>query len=148
MKLSTRSRYGLRAMLDLATHYKEGVVLLKNIAKRQKISERYLENIMRILVSNGLVISFRGKKGGFSLARPPEKIRLSEIIQKVEGSLSPVSCIDNPRLCELTKTCVTREIWERLKESILNTLDSITLEDLVKMQEEKNIKPKAPLYYI
>lgn len=146
MKLSTRGRYGTRAMLDLAIHDNGQTVLLRDIAKRQEISERYLENIMRILVSNGLVASVQGRNGGFSLAKKPSDIKLSEIIQAVEGSMSPVFCIDNPKSCKRTTICVTREIWGKLKKAILNVLDSITLEDMVKMQKAKG--ETTPMYNI
>ncbi len=137
MKLSTRGRYGTRAMLDLALHNGEQAVLLKDIARRQEISERYLENIMRILVSTGLVTSVQGRNGGFSLARSPSDIKLSEIIQAVEGSMSPVCCIDNPKLCKRMPICVTYDIWGKLKKAMFDVLDSITLEDMVKMQKNK-----------
>ena len=148
MKLSTRGRYGTRAMLDLAMHNGERIVLLKDIAKRQDISERYLENIMRILVSNGLVTSIQGRSGGFNLAKEPGDIKLSQIIQAVEGSISPVSCVDNPKSCKRTKACVTREIWGKLKKAMFDVLDSITLEDMVKMQKDKVKEGKTDMYHI
>jgi Rrf2 family cysteine metabolism transcriptional repressor len=137
MKLSTKGRYGARAMLDLAIHNEERIVLLKDIAKRQEISERYLENIMRTLVSNGLVTSVQGRNGGFNLAKKPSDIKLSHIIQAVEGSVSPVCCVDNPKLCKRMPMCVTYDIWGKLKKAIFDVLDSITLEDMVKMQKTK-----------
>lgn len=148
MKLSTRGRYGARAMLDLAIHHAEQAVLLKDIAKRQEISERYLENIMRILVSSGLVKSVQGRNGGFSLAKDPGDIRLSQIIQAVEGSTSVAACVDNPKLCKRTPICVTREIWGKLKKAVFDVLDSITLEDMVKMQKDKVKEGKADMYHI
>ena len=148
MKLSTRGRYGVRAMLDLATHYGEGTVLLKDIAKRQEISERYLENIIRVLVANDLVNSTRGRSGGFSLAKPPGEIRLRQIIEAVEGSIASVFCVDNPKLCRRTPICVTREVWERLKKAMQDVLDSMTLRDLVEMEKEKLTEPEAQMYYI
>lgn len=135
-------------MLDLAIHNAEQAVLLKDIAKRQEISERYLENIMRILVSSGLVKSVQGRNGGFSLAKDPSDIRLSHIIQAVEGSTSVAVCVDNPKLCKRTPICVTREIWGKLKKAIFNVLDSITLEDMVKMQKDKVKEGKADMYHI
>jgi len=146
MRLSTRGRYGARAMLDLALHYGKNPVLLKDIARRQEISERYLENIMRTLVSSGLVQSMRGQQGGFRLAKPPEEIRLSQVIQVVEGPLAPAQCVDNPQLCNRTAICITRDIWERLKKAMFEVLDSITLQDMVKMQKEKMAKPEAQTY--
>ncbi len=148
MKLSTKGRYGTRAMLELALDYKKGPVLLRNIARRQEISERYLERMMTALVSAGLVRSSRGKHGGFTLAKPPGEIRLSQVIQAVEGSIAPSSCVDDPKLCDRVDICITRDIWKRLKKSMLETLDSITLESMVEMQKKKSAKSEARMYYI
>ena len=148
MKLSTRGRYGPRAMLDLALHYGKGPVSLKNIARRQEISERYLEHIMIVLQSAGLVQSTRGSRGGFSLAKLPEEIKLSQIIQAVEGSISPVACVDDPKLCDRVGVCVTYEIWKKLKKAMFEVFDSVTLEDMVKMQKKKLSKQKDRMYYI
>ncbi len=148
MKLSTKGRYGARAMLELALSYKKGLVLLREIAQKHEISERYLERIMIALVSAGLVTSSRGKYGGFSLAKPPGEIRLSQVIQAVEGSISPALCVDDPRLCDRVEICVTRDIWIKLKESMSETLDSITLENMVEMQKQKLINPETFMYHI
>lgn len=148
MKLSTRGRYASRAMLDLALNYGKGSVSLKNIARRQEISERYLEHIMIVLLSAGLVQSTRGSRGGFSLAKLPKEIKLSQIIQAVEGSISPVACVDDPKLCNRVDACVTYEIWKKLKKAMLEVLDSVTLEDMVKMQKKKLSKQKDRMYYI
>ena len=137
MKLSTRGRYGTRAMLDLALHYGKGPVLLKDTARRQEISERYLEHIMIALVSTGLVQSMRGQHGGFSLAKVPKEIKLSQIIQAVEGPISLVACVDDPKICNRVDVCVTHEIWKKLKKAMLEILDSITLEDIAKMHKKK-----------
>lgn len=137
MKLSTKGRYGARAMLDLALHYGKGPVLLKDIARRQEISERYLEHIMIALVSAGLAQSMRGQHGGFSLAKLPGEIKLSQVIQAVEGSIALVACVDDSKLCNRVDVCVTHKIWEKLKKAMLEVLDSITLEDMVKMQKKK-----------
>ena len=148
MKLSTRGRYASRAMLDLALNYGKGSVSLKNIARRQEISERYLEHIMIVLLSAGLVQSTRGSHGGFSLAKLPKEIKLSQIIQAVEGSISPVACVDDPKLCNRVDACVTYEIWKKLKKAMLEVLDSVTLKDMVKMQKKKLSKQKDRMYYI
>jgi len=148
MKFSTKARYGLRAMLDLAMHFEEGMILLKDVARRQEISERYLENIMRVLIANGLVNSTQGRKGGFTLAKPAEQIQLSEIIGALEGSMSPVSCVDNSKLCNRIAICVTRDIWKKLKKAMTDVLDSITLQELVEMQKDKFAKQKTQMYYI
>jgi len=148
MKLSTRGRYGTRAMLDLALNYGKGPVSLKNIARRQEISERYLEHIMIALLSAGLVQSTRGSRGGFNLAKLPKEIKLSQIIQVLEGSISPVACVDDPKLCNRVDMCVTYEIWKKLKKAMLEVFDSVTLEDMVKMQKKKLPKQKDRMYYI
>ena len=148
MKLSTRGRYAPRAMLDLALNYGKEPVSLKNIARRQEISERYLEHIMTVLLSAGLVQSTRGSHGGFSLAKLPKEIKLSQIIQAVEGSISPVECVDDPKICNRVDACVTHEIWIKLKKAILEVFDSVTLEDMVKMQKKKLSKQKDRMYHI
>lgn len=147
MKLSTKGRYGARAMMDLALHYGQGLVLLKDIAKRQQISERYLEHLILSLKAAGLVSSTRGARGGFTLTRPPSQIRLSEIIQIMEGSIAPVECVDDPKVCSLADLCVTRDIWSEMKEAMSGVLESTTLQDLVQRQMEKE-RPEAIMYYI
>ena len=148
MKLSTKGRYGARAMLELALHYGEGPLSVKEIAELQDISERYLENLMISLHSRGLVTSVRGKGGGFSLARAPGKIRLLEIIHATEGSLSPVACLDEPGTCGRSASCVTLEIWELVRQSLADVLGSITLQDLVQRQAQKSENEEALMYYI
>ncbi|MFH1352419.1 MAG: Rrf2 family transcriptional regulator [bacterium] len=148
MKLSTKGRYGARAMLELALNYEKGTMLLRDIAHRQEISESYLERMMTALVSAGLVRSSRGQHGGFILAKPPGEIRLSKIIQVVEGSLSPSPCVDDPNLCKRVNICVTRDIWRRLKEAMADVLDSITLKDMVNMQKNKCAGLDEQMYYI
>lgn len=148
MKLSTKGRYGARAMLELALNYGKGNILLRDIAKRQEISERYLERIMNALASAGLVKSLRGQHGGFSLAKPIEQIKLSQIIQIVEGSIAPSLCVDNPNWCKRSSTCITHDIWKQLKKAMLNVLDSITLQDMVEMQKKKVSKGGIQMYYI
>ena len=148
MKFSTKARYGLRAMLDLAMHSGEGMILLKDVARRQEISERYLENIMRVLIANGLVNSAQGRSGGFALAKPAEQIQLNEIIETLDGSMSPAPCVDNPKLCNRTAICVTRDIWEKLKKAMDDVLNSITLQELVEMQKDKFAKQEMQMYFI
>jgi len=147
MKLSTKGQYGARAMVDLALHYGEGPVLLKDIAKRQQISERYLEHLMISLRVAGLANSMRGARGGFTLAKPPSQIKLSEIVQTVEGSLALVECVDDPNVCSRVDHCVTRDVWAEIKRAMDGVLESTTLEDLVQRQREKG-KSGAVMYYI
>jgi len=134
-------------MLDLALRYGEGPVLLKDIAKRQQISERYLEHVIVSLKVGGLLNSIRGARGGFTLAKPPSQIRLSEIIQIVEGSIAPVECVDDPKACSRADHCVTRDIWAEMKRAMTGVLESTTLADLVHRQREKE-KFEAAMYYI
>jgi len=137
MTLSTKGRYGARLMLDLAIHYDDGFVLLKDIAKRQDISEGYLEHILPHLKAAGLINSLRGARGGYKLAKTPSEISLKEVVQSLEGSLSPVECVNAPSICSRVSFCVTRDIWKKLGENISLTLESVTLKDMVKMQKNK-----------
>ncbi len=147
MKLSTKGRYATRAILDLAINQEEGPILLKDIAQRQQISLSYLEHLVTPLIAGGLIRSTRGAKGGVSLAKPPEEIKLSEVIQLLEGSLAPVECVNNPKLCPRSELCVTRDIWTELKNAMTGVLESTTLQDLVERQKEKGKAVKA-MYYI
>jgi len=147
MKLSTKGRYGSRAMLDLALNYGKGFILLKDIARRQEISERYLEHLIAPLKAAGLVKSVRGARGGYSLARPPSEIKLNEVIRVLEGSMSPVDCVDDFGLCHRARFCVTREIWRDVGRAINGVLESMTLEEMVERQMEKGA-PRAVMYHI
>lgn len=137
MKLSTRGRYGTRAMLDLATRFGEGPILVRDIARRQEISERYLEQILTPLRVAGLVRVVRGARGGFTLAKPPSEIRLSDLIQVMEGSTAPVECVDDPGLCSRSDSCTTRGVWAEVKKTVDTLLESITLQDLVEKQRQE-----------
>jgi len=147
MKLSTRGRYGLRALLDLALHQGEGLVLLKDIARRQEVSLPYLEHLIAPLIAAGLVKSTRGARGGVLLFKPPSEIKLSEVVQLLEGSIAPVDCVNNPALCHRSTFCVTRDIWVEIKEAISQVLDSTTLQDLVERQKRK-CRPEEIMYNI
>jgi len=137
MKLSTRGRYGLRFMLELAVHYNEGPIFLKDIAQRQGISEKYLWQLIHPLKTAGLINSTRGAHGGYQLAKNPEDITLKDIMQVVEGPLCLVDCVDNASICERASTCITRNVWQEATRVILKTLESLTLETMVKRQTEK-----------
>lgn len=139
MKLSTRSRYATRALLDLALHNEDKHVLLKDISRRQQISLQYLEHLITPLKAAGLVFSTRGPRGGISLAKPPENIRLNQIIQLLEGSIAPVECVDKPEVCSRSELCVTRDIWGELKDAMNKILVSTTLQDLVERQKHKQL---------
>ena len=137
MKLSTRGRYATRALLDLAFHQEEEPVLLKDIAQRQQISLRYLEHLITPLVAAGIIRSTRGVRGGVWLAKPPQEIKLSEVIRLLEGSIAPVECVNNPGICIRSELCVTRDIWGELKRAIDDVLESTTLQNLVERQKKK-----------
>ena len=146
MKLSTKGQYGTRALLDLAINWDKGPIQLKDIAKRQNISLPYLEHLITPLIGAGLVGSTRGAKGGVWLATPPEEVKLSEVIQLLEGSIAPVECVNRPETCSRSEFCVTRDVWDELKRAINGVLESTTLQDLVERQKKKE-QPKA-MYYI
>lgn len=142
MKISTKGRYGTRAMLDLALHYGEGPILVKDIARRQQISERYLEHLLISLKVAGMVRSARGTRGGFTLAKPPSQIRLSEIIQVMEGSMAPVECVDEPGAYQRAAFCAVHDVWVEMKRAMSNVLESITLQDLTERQLKKEATAK------
>ena len=148
MKLSTKGRYGARAMLELALNYKKGPVILSDISRRQEISAKYLERIMNLLVSSGLVRSERGKNGGFTLAREPSKITLGQIVRVTEGSLSVVNCVDDKKICKRSGDCVMLQIWSGLTDTINKQLNSITLKDIAEMHLERKTSKKDAMYYI
>ena len=135
MKLSTRSRYGTRLMLDLAQHYDEGPVQMGDIAKRQGISVKYLEQLIIPLKKSDFIKSVRGPKGGHMLSRPPEKINLGEIVGVLEGGTDLVDCIEKPEECERSSECSTRFVWEEASKAMYGKLNSISLHNLIK--EEK-----------
>ncbi len=137
MKLSTRTRYGTRALLDLARHQGDKLVQLKDIARRQNISLHYLEHIIAPLVGAGIVRSTRGARGGLQLTRRPGEIKLSEVVQLLEGTITPVDCVIDPESCTRSGFCVTREVWGEMKKAIDNTLKAITLQDLVEREKGK-----------
>jgi Rrf2 family transcriptional regulator, cysteine metabolism repressor len=136
MKLSTKGRYGLRAMVDLAVHYSEGQITLCSIAQRQNVSESYLEQLLTTLKKAGLVNSSRGHQGGYILAKTPKEITVAMIMDILEGSLSPVHCIDDfpPTQCKRFNTCVTKNVWKKVRDNIYDVLDSITLKELADEQ--------------
>jgi Rrf2 family protein len=137
MKLSTRGRYGVRLMQDLALHYGEGPILLRDIAQRQEISEKYLWQIINPLKTAGLVNSLRGAHGGYILGKAPEAISVKEILQVLEGSLCLVECVDNPSLCERSPSCISRDIWEEASKNMQQTLEDTTLAAMVERQKGK-----------
>ena len=149
VKLSTKGRYGLQAMVDLGVYSKEKQVSLKSIAERLSMSENYLEQLMALLKKNKLVVSTRGAQGGYALAKPPEEITIGEILRALEGSLAPTdcSCKGNTIHCALDGKCVTKSVWEKIRDSIDKVVDGITLDQLMSDYEKIN-ENAAQTYYI
>lgn len=135
MKLSTRSRYGTRLMLELAAHYHQGPLHLNTIALHQGISVKYLEQIIIPLKKAQYIQSVRGPKGGHILAKPPAEITIGEIVALLEESASLAECSDNPMICERSPSCSTRFLWQAAAQAMFDKLDSITLADVLRMAE-------------
>ncbi len=132
MKISTKGRYALRLMIDLAEHVGCGYIVLKDIAARQDISKKYLEQIMPILNRTDFLVTNRGYQGGYMLAKSPDKYTVGDILRATEGSLTPVSCLDHePNTCPRAAECATVNVWRGLYKAITDYLDSITLQDIL-----------------
>lgn len=131
MMVSTKGRYALRVMVDLAQHGGEGHIPLKDIAQRQGLSEKYLESIVKLLARNGDIAGVRGKGGGYRLTRAPEEYSVGAILRLTEGRLSPVNCQGLEGTCENADQCRTRPLWEKLDAMVGEYLDSVTLADLL-----------------
>ena len=140
MKLSTRTRYGLRAIIELAEHKGSAPLQTKVIAASQDISVKYLEQLMTILRSAGFVRSIRGSKGGYMLAKSPNQIKLSDVFDCLEGHVTTVECVEDRSFCKRAEDCVARQVWEQVQQAIKNVLQSITLQDLVdRAKNEKKL---------
>ena len=140
MKISTKGRYALRMLIDLAEHSSDGYIPLKDIAKRQDISKKYLEQIVPILNRSDILKTNRGFQGGYMLAKAPDQYTVGEILRLTEGSLSPVACLDqNPVGCEKSKECPTLPIWQGLYKAITDYLDSITLQNIIDNHRERYV---------
>ena len=131
MKLSTRSRYGTRMMLDLAQHYDQGPVQIGAVSKRENISVKYLEQLIIPLKKANFVKSVRGPKGGHMLAKPPEEITVGEIVRILEGGINLSSCVENPEVCDRTTRCLTRGVWEEATKAMYDKLNSVTLSKMI-----------------
>ncbi len=149
MKLSTKGRYGLKAMFDLALHFGDGPIALKSIAERQLISDHYLEQLIASLRKSGLVKSVRGAQGGYMLANDPSDITVGDIIRVLEGPLGLSDCVleDDPSECDNADCCVTRTVWKKIQSSISQVIDSITLQDMLEDYEKIGNKGEN-MYYI
>lgn len=137
MKLSTKGRYGVRMMIDLAAHFGEGPVLLREIAKRQEISEKYLSNLINPLKATGLIEATRGVHGGYVLGKAPSEISMRDIFQAVEGPLCLVDCVEKPSSCGRTSLCIAHELWRETAEEMAQVLGKYTLADMVERQKTK-----------
>ena len=132
MKISTKGRYALRMLLDLAEHKNDGYIALKEIAERQGISKKYLEQIVPLLNKSDILQTNRGFQGGYMLAKTPDKYTIGDILRITEGSISPVACLDqNPNQCERSEHCMTLDVWKGLNKVIIDYLDGITLQDIL-----------------
>ena len=132
MKISTKGRYALRLMVDLAEHKDNGFIALKDVAKRQNISKKYLEQIVPVLNGAGLLATNRGNRGGYKLAKEPKEYTVGDILRITEGSIAPVSCLESEvNSCERKNFCQTLYVWEGLYKVVNEYLDSITVQDIV-----------------
>lgn len=139
MKISTRGRYALRLMMDIAMHDNGEPVRIKDIARRQEVSEKYLEQIIAILNKAGFVRSIRGPKGGYTLSKKPEEYTAGMILRLTEGSLAPVSCLEmDVNDCPRQNQCATLELYKRIDNAVHQVVDNVTLADLVDWQVEKS----------
>jgi Rrf2 family protein len=148
LQMSTRGRYGVRLMVALALRFGSGSVLLKDVARQEDISEKYLGQIIIPLKASGLLISQRGPRGGYALARPPESITVRDIVEAIEGAIAAVPCVglaagassgecgENPAGCERATTCVATRVWKRLQDDIVQSLASFTLAELARQARE------------
>ena len=136
MKLSTRSRYGTRMMLDMAQHYDEEPIQIGDIARRVDVSVKYLEQLVIPLKKADYVKSLRGAKGGHMLSRPPNEITVGEIVKVLEGGINLTECVGNPKACEKHKNCPTRNIWEEATKAIFDKLNAITLSEIIECEKK------------
>ena len=143
MKMSTKGRYGLRAMVDLAMTSENGPVSIQSIAERQELSEKYLEQLLALLKKAGLVKSIRGHQGGYLINRDPKTISVGDILRALEGDLTPVECsgLEEESSCKAAKSCVTKYVWKRINDSMEEAVDGITLAEL--MEQGRSIQAET-----
>jgi len=147
VRISTKIRYGTRAILELAIRFGSGPVDLREIANKQDISVKYLEQVFIPLRTAGLVKSVRGSKGGYVLAKPPAEIALKDVVEAFEGPIRLIECLNDPALCEQSRACVTRDIWGEISQAIESVFGRITFEEMVKRRKEKELQT-LPMYQI
>ena len=150
LKISTKGRYGLEALVDLAIHSSEGHVSLKSISERCGMSEAYILQIFLVLRRGGIVESIRGAQGGYVLAKDPSEITVGDVLRTLEGPLAPVSCVaeKGEHYCEKYSTCATRGFWESMMNGLNDVANSITIEDLVECYKKSDFQSSEIEYYI
>jgi Rrf2 family protein len=136
LRMSTRGRYGVRLMVALALNYGNGIQLLKEIARREGISEKYLGQIIIPLKNAGLVSSQRGSRGGYALARPPETVSVKDVVEAIEGKIAAVLCVDDPEACARASSCVATKVWQQLSRDIERSLSAFTLAALARQARQ------------
>ena len=147
MQISTKLRYGSRALAELARAHPDTTLSVRELAERQNISEKYLEHIMSALKSARVVRSVRGKYGGYELERDPESITLTEVFRVLEGSPAPVDCVESPDSCELSPTCPTRQTWLEMRNAVRDVLEKTTIQDLAERGRRKT-EEQPEMYHI
>jgi Rrf2 family protein len=136
MHMSTRGRYGVRLMVALALNYGNGITLLKDISRREAISKKYLGQIIIPLKNAGLILSQRGSRGGYALARPPETVTVKDVVEAIEGKIAAVLCVNDPEACARATSCVATRVWKKLSEDIERSLSTFTLGALARQARE------------
>ena len=137
MRISTRARYGLRLMLDLALKHGKGPIFLKEVSRSQEISEKYLSNLINPLKATGLLEATRGVHGGYVLGKAPTEITMKDIVQAVEGPVCLVDCVEKPSVCNRASLCIAHELWREAADGIARVLEKYTLADMVERQKAK-----------
>ena len=148
MRLSTKGRYGVRLMMELAINYGKKVVVLKDISDHQCISRKYLWQLIAPLKAAGFINSNLGSHGGYCIAKPPSEINLKEIVGILEGSLYPVACVEDTSVCNRCNICATRDVWKKIGEKINEVLESVTLEKIIETQKNKMENNRTAMYNI
>ena len=147
MKISSRARYGFRVMVELALNHGNGPMRVRDIAKRQGISAKYIEQLIAVMKGAGLANAVRGVHGGYSLARPPARVKMLEVFELLEGNLDQLECRGCPGSCARDKNCVVKEIWTKVRDAVKGVLEKETLADLAARVKEKE-RQTSSIYYI
>ncbi len=147
MRISTRTRYGARALSELARAWPDGVLSVKALARRQRLSVKYLERIMSALKRAGVVQAVRGTRGGYRLVAPPESVRMSDVFLALDGGWGLVKCVDRPESCSMSSRCPTRRTWQELRDALTKVLDRTTLRDLAERCDGGS-RPASAVYDI